>query len=124
MHLEFPHRERQLQPDDQRPQLQPAAGVEQRPLRLRIAQLTACGAAEGGRVAPPQLHNFTTSPDPSSHIGSADRPVMNRHMPPCKPCGFMLPPGVSTADENVLGAYGSVRGRDRRTTQKSSALAR
>ena len=34
-----------------------------------------------------------------------------------------LPPGVITAGEDVLGAYGSVRGRDRQTTENSSAAA-
>jgi hypothetical protein len=37
--------------------------------------------------------------------------------------GFMLPPGV-TACENVLRAYGSLRGRDWQTTENSSAPAR
>src|SRR2546429_505713 len=35
-----------------------------------------------------------------------------------------LPPGVITADENLLGAYGCLRGRDWQTTQNSSAPAR
>jgi hypothetical protein len=37
---------------------------------------------------------------------------------------LILPPGVITADENFLGAYGCLRGRDWQTAQNSSALAR
>ena len=35
----------------------------------------------------------------------------------------MLPPGVITAGENFLGVYGSVRRRDRKTTENSAAPA-
>src|SRR5262245_15585999 len=37
---------------------------------------------------------------------------------------FMRPPGVVAAGVNVLGAYGSGRGRDWQTTENSSAPAR
>jgi len=36
---------------------------------------------------------------------------------------FMPPPGVVVAGVNVLAAYGSLHGRDRQTTENSSAPA-
>ena len=45
-------------------------------------------------------------------------------MPPEVRRNLMLPPGVTTAGESFLGLYGSVRGRDWRTTENSSAPTR
>src|SRR6266536_4636937 len=64
-----------------------------------------------------------------SAIGFPSRPtsassMLGLLMPEEVRRSFMLPPGVVTAGENVLRAYGSLRGRDWQTTENSSAPAR